>query len=178
MLPRVLNSIWYFTQQYDNPLTELICNDVMSTEERLDLNSIPLRTGISMEDVWDHLRINFPRLNSSQIEAVTSSFLNRILIVQGPPGTGKTTTASTKVHVQRVFGKRPVVCTSSNVALDTFAVALRNLNEPFARYGSDVTSQFREDILEYCPEVQKIEELKAAGWDPKTEGKKNHTRIR
>ena len=162
----------YFTQQYDNPLTELICNDALTTEKRSDLNSIPLGTGISMEDVWDHLRTNFPRLNSSQIEAVTSSFRNRILLVQGPPGTGKTTTASTIVHVQRVFGKRPVVCTSSNVALDTFAVALRNLDEPFARYGSDVTFQFREVLKSYCPEFQKIEELVSEGWDLKKDAKK------
>ena len=66
--------------------------------------------------------------------AVMATFQNRVVLVQGPPGTGKTTTSAAIVCIHRCVTGGCLVCTSSNVAADTFGAVLKKKNEPFLRF--------------------------------------------
>ena len=174
VLPRILNSILEFTQQDDNILPTLVCDDSVDLECRSGLDQFVLPAGVSLDDIRDHVRKFCPKLNTSQFHAVMASFQHRLLLVQGPPGTGKTTTASNIVAMHRCLTGGCLVCAASNVAVDTIAGALKTLDEPFVRFGTDVTPDYCEVLKEHCPEVLKIEELKSQNYTPNGAAWKKH----
>ena len=161
VLPRILDSILEFTQQDASVLTTLVCDDTIDMEGRSALDYFVMPSGVSFDIIRERVRKFCPSLNTSQYHAVLASFQHRLLLVQGPPGTGKTTTASSIVSMHRFLRGGCVVCAAWNVAVDTFAAALKTLSEPFARTSSDVTAEYRELLKEHCPEVKATEQLES-----------------
>ena len=61
-------------------------------------------------------------------------FTNRITLIQGPPGTGKTATAAWIVEAFKELGKKIVLTSGSNTAIDNVAKKLRaNVRAKVAR---------------------------------------------
>ncbi|KJE92717.1 hypothetical protein CAOG_08730 [Capsaspora owczarzaki ATCC 30864] len=60
---------------------------------------------------------NLPKLNESQMSAITRVLREPFSLIQGPPGTGKTVTSATLVYHLSKFGQ-VLVCAPSNIAVD------------------------------------------------------------
>ncbi|MDD2942361.1 MAG: AAA domain-containing protein [bacterium] len=68
-------------------------------------------------------------LNSRQREAVEKALANNLTYIWGPPGTGKTEVLSTLVRILHDQGKRILVCSNTNQAVDQVILKLcRGLN--------------------------------------------------
>ncbi|HYE79447.1 MAG TPA: AAA domain-containing protein, partial [bacterium] len=102
----------------------------------------------------------FP-LNADQWGAVRAIAGNPLTFVWGPPGTGKTRTLGEAARYLLDRGERVLVAATSNVAVDTAALALGRLSRGtdeyregrLVRYGYTVVSELRDE----CPRMDPFE---------------------
>lgn len=100
----------------------------------------------------------YSRLNERQKDAVRLALANAVIYLWGPPGTGKTTTLS--VLIQELFarGKRVLICSNTNRAVDQVLLNLcRTLKTDheametgkILRLGRIAHDQLRQEYAEY-----------------------------
>ena len=89
-----------------------------------------------------------PRLNDSQVTAVSFALSSDLTIVHGPPGTGKTVTLSEIVRAH--LGKRLLVTADSNVAVDNLVRNLKDLR--IVRLGHP--AKIDDDLLKFSLDEQ------------------------
>jgi DNA polymerase III delta prime subunit len=100
----------------------------------------------------------YSRLNERQKDAVRLALANSVIYLWGPPGTGKTTTLS--VLIQELFarGKRVLICSNTNRAVDQVLLNLcRTLKTDheametgkILRLGRIAHDQLRQEYAEY-----------------------------
>ena len=81
-----------------------------------------LSTSADLESfVKKKLSTSFPKLSSSQRNAVHMTLGKRISFIQGPSGSGKTTTAIAFLFVNQLIMKTVLACGPSNEAVDIIA---------------------------------------------------------
>jgi hypothetical protein len=66
----------------------------------------------------------FTKLTSRQREAVRLALSNQVVYIWGPPGTGKTRTLSVLIHELFDAGKRTLICSNTNRAVDQVLLSL------------------------------------------------------
>ena len=57
-------------------------------------------------------------MDNQQVKAFLQAFTNRLTLIQGPPGTGKTATAAWIVDAFAELGKKIVLTSGPNTAID------------------------------------------------------------
>lgn len=129
------------------PLFQLFSCEATSTNESLDCNSFMVVES-----------------NEAQEKAVRMSQSNNITVVQGPPGTGKTQTIINIIITNLILGKKTIVTSTNNKAVDNVFEKLNNLNLPkfYLRFGN---KNVREELIEQFDII--IEELKKIKTDNK-----------
>ena len=87
--------------------------------------------------------------NYSQKQAIEAALKDRVSIIEGPPGTGKTTTILSIVANLVVRGKRVVVISKNNSAIDNIKEELDALNLPpfYLRQGNSKIMQTLETTI-------------------------------
>lgn len=99
--------------------------------------------------------------NCSQKEAIEAALTKKLSFIEGPPGTGKTTTILSILVNLLYRGKRVVVISKNNSAIDNIAEELDKLDIPkiYARLGnSDYISKLLESIETDAHKYQKAVE--------------------
>ncbi len=83
---------------------------------------------LAVSSVRDHDLPSFQELNSLQQQAVSQMIANRVTYLWGPPGTGKTQTLAVFNELLYEEGKRVLLCSNTNQAVDQ---VLKKLCETF-----------------------------------------------
>lgn len=85
----------------------------------------------------DHIPILLDKSNKSQKDAISNAIANEISIIEGPPGTGKTTTILSLIANFFMLGKKVIVVSKNNSAVDNIIEEYEKLDIPpfYVRFG-------------------------------------------
>jgi len=109
----------------------VVSDPLFLIQKQIDLlqEDAPFKSQVALSslDLADRLKIetlNFPSdlqmdLNSTQAKSLSAVAKNSVTYIWGPPGTGKTTTLGSVVAVLLLAGKRVLLVSNTNLALDT-----------------------------------------------------------
>ncbi|MBF0490268.1 MAG: AAA family ATPase, partial [Candidatus Omnitrophica bacterium] len=125
-----------------DPTTGFNCLDLL-----LGFKEIPLALWGKDEIVLLDERI---RADLDQMKAVLQgvNLNNRVTLIQGPPGTGKTSTISEIVNQYLKRGRKILVVSQSNPAVNNVGEKFHDLGIPFIRLGND-EENISEKVMPY-----------------------------
>lgn len=113
------------------------------------------------------------RSNLSQKAAIKAALERRVSIIEGPPGTGKTTTILSIIANMIVRGKRVVVVSKNNSAINNVAEEFQKMEIPhfYIRLGNreimkqvaekalDIKTQFESDLKDITEKIEEKNEI-------------------
>lgn len=92
---------------------------------------------IQTKDLTDYIPILLKKSNQSQKEAIINAIENEISVIEGPPGTGKTTTILSLIANFFMQGKKIIVVSKNNSAVNNIIEEYEKLDIPpfYVRFG-------------------------------------------